>query len=193
MVQQFAERPPHVAFEVRAEEFVSESGERQFRDVDFAIITPHGGNLVVEREARVWLQGQREQGSPFFDHFRKLFDAWKEGQEPPVSGTPLAMVPCFTPAEVKMLQAAGCRSAEDVAAFPDGSLGRIGMGGVGLKKKALAFIEAQGSTGRVAEQLAALRTRLEALESDNKELRDLNKQLKGELDADRPSRRAKAA
>ncbi|WP_448206489.1 hypothetical protein [Azospirillum sp. sgz302134] len=182
MITQMAERPPHVAFEVRAEEFVNAEGHRSFRDVDFAIVTPHGGNLIVERPALEWLQAKRDEGSPFYDAFKRAYDAWKEGQEPPVDGTPLAAATCFTPAEVKQAQAAGVRSIEDLAAFPDGQLGRLGMGGRKLKDKAAAWLASHNDTGRIAEELAALKVTAQqladAVTDRDEKIKELEAQIK---------------
>jgi hypothetical protein len=195
-IAQMPERPPLVQFFVHPVETNDAEGHRSFKDVDFVRVTPPGGNLVVERDAREWLEQKRAERNPFYDHFKRAYDGWKEGQEPPVSGTPLTAVSCFTPAEVKMLQAAGIRSVEDLAAFPDGQLGKIGMGAVTLKNKGRAWLEASQSAGKVAEELAALRTQLETLVRQNTEKDQQIKQLAAELQAQldaKPKRGREAA
>ena len=168
MISEMKERPPFIEFEVRAVEDRAktiEEGHAVFRDVDFVKITPLGGNgtLVVERDALEWLAYHRDNASPLYKHFKECYDAWKAGQEMPESGTPIRMWPAITPAEVAQLLRGGCKTIEDLAAWPDGNIGKFGMGGVSLKQRAQKYLATAQNVGRVSEQAAAV-------EAQNKEL-----------------------
>ena len=168
MIVEMSERPPLVQFEVRAIEDrgqTIETGAAAYRNVDFAIITPIGGNgtLVVEREVADWLK--YHEGTPQGRYFSEIYKAWKSDQAIPESGTSVTMWPAITPAEVKQLQAGGCRTIEDLAAWPDGNIGKLGMNGPSLKRRAIAFLAAAKDVGRVSEKAAALEARNAELEA----------------------------
>jgi hypothetical protein len=162
------DRPPLITFETRAIEDRTgtiESGIAKYKDVDFVILTPLGGNgnLVVEREVSEWLRDHKDRGTPFVRDFEGAYKAWKEGEEQPETGTSLKNWPAMTPANVKQLLAGGCKTIEDLAAWPDGSLGRLGMGAVSLKQRAKEYLAAGKDVGKVAEKSAALEIRNQEL------------------------------
>jgi hypothetical protein len=191
-----AERPCYIQFETRAVEDRAasiEAGRVMYRDVDYAIITPHGGSLINEAVATEWLQNKRILKDPFADKYEAAYDAWKKGQEIPAEGTALKLVPTFTPAEVKSLNSAGILSVEDLAAWPDGRLGALGMGGLRLRDKARAYMSAANDIGKTAERLAALEAGLKDLQQRNDSLTEENKRLAAEIGAAAVSRARKAA
>lgn len=187
MISEMKERPPFIEFEVRAVEDRAgtiESGHAAFRNVDFVKITPLGGNgtLVVERDALEWLEYHRQNASPLYKHFKEHYDAWKAGQEMPESGTPIKLWPAITPAEVQQLLRAGCRTIEDLAAWPDGNIGKFGMGGVSLKQRAQKYLATAQNVGRVSEQAAAVEAQNKELqatiEAQAEQLKELAEQVK---------------
>lgn len=177
---QIQERPAYVEFEPRAEEDRDasiEAGHPVYVDVVYAIITPPGGNLVVEKKAEEWVESKRSD--PFFRHYKEAYQAFLEDREAPIEGTPIEMCPAFSPAAVKQIRGAGLRSVEDLAAANENSIGKMGMGGRALKQKAVSWLETAGNTGRVAEENAAMKATLEDLretvERQAEQIKELNK------------------
>lgn len=159
------ERPAYVEFEVRAEEnrgATIEAGHPVFDDVVYAIVTPPGGNLVVEKKAAEWVESKRNDR--FYRNYREALDAFLEGREAPVDGTAVELWPAASPAAVKQIRAAGLRTVEDLAAANETSISKMGMGGRALKQRAVSWLDAAGDTGKVAEENAAMRATLADLE-----------------------------
>lgn len=161
---QIQERPAYVEFELRAEEDRAksiEAGHPVYADVVYAIITPPGGNLVVEKQAEEWVKGKRQD--PFYRHYKELYEAFLEDREAPVEGTPVELWPAASPAAVKQIRGAGLRTVEDLAVANETSISKMGMGGRALKQKAVSWLESAGDTGKVAEENAAMRAMLDDL------------------------------
>lgn len=93
---------------------------------------------------------------------------WKRTQEQPVDGTPLSMVPWLNLAQVKEMQAINIHTLEQLASLSDTAVQKIGMGGVDLRKKALAYMSsAQGNA-----ETQRLITENEILRRDLKQAQD---------------------
>ncbi len=177
------ERPAYVEFEVRADEDRGasiEEGRTIFKDVIYAIITPSGGNLVVEKIADEWVQSKRDD--PFYRHYRDSLEAFKEGREAPVEGTAIENCPPFSPAQVKQIRAAQLRTVEDLAAANESSLGKMGMGGRALKDRAIEWLKSAEDVGKVAEQSAALKA---TVDNQAEVIKQLEEKIE-KLEADRP-------
>lgn len=156
------ERGVYVEFELRPVEdrdATIRAGHMVYRDVEFAVITPAGGKLTVDKECT----------PEVIARFKPQYDAWKAGLDEPVAGTHVRNWPSVTPAEVKTLLEANVRTVEDAAAMSEQTIQRLGMGGRKLKDKAVAWLKSASDTGKVAEQLAAMAVRLETLEREAKD------------------------
>jgi hypothetical protein len=191
------ERPPYVVFEVKSEEdreLSISSGRYSVKDVDYAIITPMGSRDRIERRADEWLEQLREQsgngrpGEParipsgWFTHFQSAFDHWKKGQDAPVNGTSVRNWPAASPAQVKILLHAHINCVEDLAQANEEVIKRIGMGGRDLKAKAQAWLDASDGSGKVAEEINALRVKYESSKLENAELQSKVSKLAAQLD-----------
>lgn len=188
------ERPAYVEFETRAVEDREETISRGYwvgKNVDFAIITPSGGKLVVEKRVDEWFQQLQRQGNPFLSNYERAYEAWRKNEEIPLDGTPIKTWPAISPAQVAAVLKANVRTVEDLARAPEQALGVIGMGARALQERAKAWLES-AEQGKVAEQLAALRARLDSLEADNKRLQEDKAELEAALAAVRPEVRAGA-
>ncbi len=160
------EVPCFVEFEMRDEEDRTasiERGQAVYKNVIFAIITPPGGHLVVEKEAATWLEERKRDRDIFSDHYHKCYDAFMDGIEAPIEGTAIENWPPATPAQVKAIRGANVRTIEALAAANDDTLRRMGMGAQSLKQRAQAWLESASETGQAAEQLAALKADVERL------------------------------
>jgi hypothetical protein len=165
------ERPVYVRFEYREVEDRAASikeGHYVGKDVIFAMITPPGGNLVVDRVADEWLASKR--GDKFYPHYEALLKAWKEGAAEPEFGTSLKSWPVASPAQIAACFSANIKTVEDLATAPAQALQRIGMGAVALQQKAAAWLQSAQDKGQTAEKVATLTRDVEALTTRNAEL-----------------------
>lgn len=161
--------PPYVTFECRPVEDRAASiaaGHTVHKDVDFAVITRAGARDTFEQEATVWLaqleQRVRSQQFPaeWLRAYKHSYEAWKSGQTLPEEGTPIKSWPVATPAQIKDMLAVGIRTVEAMAALPDNELSVLGIGALGLKQKAIAWLQTSKDTGKAVQELVALRQQL---------------------------------
>lgn len=179
-------RPPYVTFETKGLEDRAASIEKGHYctvDIDYAIITPQGSKDRIEREVKDWFANLSQQSlegrfpREWLTHFQASYKAWKDGQELPLSGTPILTWPVVSPAQVKSLLEAQIRTVEDLAGANEESLSRIGMGGRSLKDKAVSWMTQASSGGKVTEELSSMRQANADLKARNdtleKQLREL--------------------
>lgn len=173
-------RAPWVMFETRAVEDRAasiESGMYKAKDVDFALITPHGSRDQIDREVAEWFEylAQEVKSERFpaawLKAYRAAYAEWKEGRSTPLDGTPVANWPVLSPAQVKLLQDLKILTVEVLANANEETMRRLGMGAVSLVAKAKEWV-AQSVTGRNVEQTVALQqqvTDLQAIISNQSE------------------------
>lgn len=181
-------RPPYVVFERRPVEDRNASiaaGHYVSKDVDVAIITRPGSRDTLEKDAKTWLaeiaeKARKNEGGvpPTWPiAFNAAYKAFLEGEELPVSGTPIKGWPVLSPSAQKDIIAAGIRTVEDLADIPESSLPTIGTGGIAFKQKAKAWLEAAKGPGKVTEQLNAQAQQIAELTVLTKKLIEENKAL----------------
>lgn len=185
-------RPPYVSFEVRAVEDRQasiESGYYQTKDVDFAFITPQGSKDRIERDVKDWFEQLEQQCQQnrfkreWLVAYKGAYDAWKSGREIPLNGTAILTWPVLSPSQAKQAIEHGVRTVEDLAAANEETIMRLGMGGRALKEKAVSWLSAAGSTGKVTEEINALRVANEATLERNKQLEKQLTELRGQVAA----------
>lgn len=185
MIEIAKDRPPYVTFEFRAEEDREASiaaGHFVSRDIAYALITPMGSKDRIERVAEEWLAKlavdvqENRFPSEWLRAFRGAFEDWKAGRAPPVSGTAIENWPPASPSQVKTLLDLKVRTVEDLSVANEETLARIGMGGRGLKQKAIDWLASAKDVGKLAEELSALR-------AQNSDLRERNASLEARLNA----------
>jgi phosphopantetheinyl transferase (holo-ACP synthase) len=98
------------------------------------------------------------------------YKAWKDGQEAPEHGTPLAAWPGVTLQQAEVLKQTGLRSVEEVAAAVDSVISRVQLPNMrDIQANAKRFLEAQDTQKFSAEMMkrdaenAVLREQLEEL------------------------------
>lgn len=176
-----AVRPPRVRFETRAVENGVAEGRVQFKDVDFVLVTPPGAYSEFEGIASEWIERQRRE--PYHEILVRAYEAFKAGKEPPMDGTPIEQCTLFTPAEIATIKTVGCRTVDDLAAWPDGNLGIFGMGAVRFKQKAQAWMRSAQNVGASAAEIDKLKGDLETERANSAELRDQLRGLAARLEA----------
>jgi len=160
------ERPAYVRFETRAvadKQATLEAGQYVAKNEDWALITPPYSRDCVEQKVKNWFINLEDNvknsriPAGFLKMYRDAYEAWKDGQDIPLNGTSIKNWAAISPADVKNILNAGCKTIEDLAAANDEGLRRIGMGAVNLKEKAAAYLSSASS---VVEENAALKTEM---------------------------------
>lgn len=183
------ERPPYVEFVYKPVEDRAASiaqGHFVAKDVAFAKVWRAGSKDMLEKNAEDWLSGLQKSGeagmipTAWYEHFRKKFDAWKQGEETPTEGTPIKGWPVLSPAAQQMVIRAGYLTVEDLANSSDNEVGGIGMGAVGFKNKARAWLDAASGPGKMTEKFEALRAEIAEFKLQNQRLLTIIAELKAE-------------
>lgn len=154
-----------VKFEQRTiEDKTASAKEGRFvgRDVDFAIITPAYGKDDVHKKVEAWkdelrvkvMNGQISQEDR--DFYLARYEAWKKGLEMPLDGTPIKGWGVISPAQQQLLISVGIMTVESLSTVNDQGIGRIGMGGVELKRKASAWLSQLNDKGPLTQQMTAM-------------------------------------
>lgn len=187
------EIPAWVQFEVRAVEdrnATIKNGTWTTKDVEFALITPPYSKDCNEKEVKDWLeemeQNVRNNRMParWRDAYRAKYDAWKKGLEIPEDGIPIKGWCMASPAQQQNLISNGIRTVESLAKMNDEGMKRYGMGALDMKNRAAAYLKQQ-STGKVAQENAALMAKVNDLETQIKAVLDKNRELEARLDRER--------
>lgn len=95
----------------------------------------------------------------YAERFAPAYQAFKDGNEAFVQGTPIAELPFLTEAKRSELRALKIQTAEQLASLPEQARKRLGMGGMELMDKAKAYL----STASESAEVAALRREIEEL------------------------------
>lgn len=132
---------------------------------------PPGGGLVDHDETGQKTGAMRDRWALF----EPAYKAWKEGNEIPLNGTPLSAWAGLTRDHVKVLQQAGVRTVEEVAALPDGGRGIRLPDMPAIQRQAVAFLDAKDQSA-ASDRISTLEAMLEELAEQN---RALSERLEG--------------
>lgn len=171
-------------FELRAIEdrgMTIKEGRYSCNDIEFVTITPHGGNLVVDKQITPELLTEWKFHSEK-EYMYKAYLAWKEGREAPVNGHPIREWPAASPAQVKICEKLGIKAVEELAGIPDDVLPKLGQGARAIRDKAREWIKISGNQGKVLEEIAAVKASLEDIKNENERLRQENISLKEQFE-----------
>lgn len=167
------ERPAYVRFErvaVEDQEATKREGRYVARDVYYALITPAYTKDVMKYEVSSWFNKMERRvtegrlKAEWLRSYKQQFEAFKEGHELPLNGTPILGWGVISPSWQEMLIRQGIRTVEDAAQMTEDAMRRFGMGGVEVKKKAQAALTAAKDTGKLVTENAELRAKLEISE-----------------------------
>ncbi len=188
-MQASEDRPPYVTFETKSVETRTPEGASAFKDVHYAYITPMGSKDRIERVVDEWfphLQTQVDQQRfrlEWLVAYKGAYEAWKAGEETPLSGTPIRTWPAVTPAQAATLIALQVLTVEDLAVLNEEGIKRLGMGGRSLKEKASNWLASSKDLGKVVERLDALARANEGLVGRNAQLESQVQTLTAQLAA----------
>lgn len=185
------DRPPYVTFEVRAEEDRANSlsqGCYMTKDVDFAFITPAGSKDRIERRVDEWFENLAQQVQEgrfpreWMQAYKTAYAAWKEDRVLPEDGHPIKNWPVASPSQVKTLLDLHVRTVEDLASANEETIARLGMGGRGLKQRAVDWLQSSNA-GKVSGEMQELREANTALDTRNKSLEEQLIALQAQVNA----------
>lgn len=171
MSNQVQDAPPLLEFEYRAVEDRTKtlaSGAYSTKDVAFVMVHRPGSKDVHEEDAEAWgrkLAERARQGlcpQTWVLDFKRLFEAWKNGEELPPEGTPIKSWPALSPSAVKQIIAAGFRTVEQLASANDVECSSIGLQAIEFRNRARQYVEAATGPGKVAEKQRELEARIAA-------------------------------
>ena len=179
--------PPFVRFvrvrleDVRASEI---AGKYIEKEEDYAYVTPIGSKDIIKHKVADWfktLDQHAAQGRfplEWISSFKKRYEAFCNGQEAHVDGTPIKGWEMISPEQQDLLIDLNIVNVESLAALNDEGLSRIGMGAVQLKQKAKVWIEENMSQKK----------EVEALQNENNELRERLERLEKLLPKEKKSK-----
>jgi hypothetical protein len=146
-----------------ATEYVEGEGRPIYEDQEYIeIVTPGDKTNVVNRPVR---PADKKQ-------YAQQYAAWKAGDEEQLTGTPLAMWPGISRAQVEELKFFKVRTVEQLAELSDANLQNVGPLRQ-LRERAKDFLDAakgHAPTESLRAQLAEEKNRREALERQVQEL-----------------------
>jgi hypothetical protein len=165
IAQERKERPAYVKFERVAVEDKAASvaaGRYVAKDVDMAYITPPYSRDIFKMKVTDWLTNMRQDVAngrmpeEWAQNYRKAYEAWKNGQELPLNGTPIKGWGVISPAMQETLIRLNILTVEDLSTVTDEGQRAIGMGSIDLKNKAAAWLAQMNDKGSVTMKMAAL-------------------------------------
>jgi hypothetical protein len=181
------ERPPMVRFKREAVDdpkATAENGRYTSRDVDYAHVTPPYSKDLFIAKVETWFRNQEmnvKNGRippEWLYHWKKAYEAFKNGEELPLNGTPIKTWNAISPAHIKNLIAINILTVEDLAGCNDQGLQRIGMGARDLVAKAKNWLSTSNDVGKATQKITALEKELNAMKLDNESLREKIEYLK---------------
>jgi hypothetical protein len=191
-LQERDDRPAYVRFERRAVEskkLSMENGRSTSVDVDYALITPPYSKDCVEIKVDTWLENTRKNvkvgrtPKEHLAHWEKAYQAFQNGQEAPLNGTPIKDWSAISPAQIKNLIAMQILTVEDLAQINDQGLARIGMGGQALRQTAINWLKSAENYGEVTLKITQLEKENERLVLTNEDLLEKNRVLVTQMEA----------
>jgi len=125
-----------------------------------------------------------------WNSIKPQYDAWKEGRETPIDGTPLAAWPGITSDQADFLRNLGIRTVEDIAEASDSIIVKIPFPGAReLRTSAQAFLKS-ADKAKVAGEITALTEKNRDLEDQLEEMRQIVLDMQAERNAEKPGKKA---
>jgi hypothetical protein len=179
------DRPAYATFHRVAVEDKAASvkaGQYVARDVDMVHVTPPYSKDVMKWRVADWflnMKGMVAKGRmprEWMDDYEKQYEAWKRGEEPSPTGTAIKGWGVISPAQQDTLTRMYILTVEDLAGVNDEALRRIGMGGLDLKNKAVAWLAQLKDKGPLTQEVASIK-------SENRGLKSQVETLQGQVEA----------
>lgn len=161
------DRPAYVRFHrVPVEDPVASraAGHYVAKDVDYAFITPPYSKDIFKIKATQWLVNLKQDvqndrlPQQWADQYIDAYKRWQNGQEIPLTGTPIKGWGVISPAQQETLIRMNILTVEDMSACNDEGINRIGMGASELRNKAKAWLAQLMDKGPLTVEIAALKS-----------------------------------
>lgn len=158
-------KPAYVEFSTMAKELKKrseEEGRYVAIDVDMVSVRQIGATDSVIFEVDRWLAQNKAEVAggrlppEHAEHYKRLYERWKNGQELPLEGTPIKGWAVIPPSQQELIVRAGIRTVEDLATMNAEAMQKIGMGAVMLKNKAAAWTAQAKDKGPLTMQMSNL-------------------------------------
>lgn len=135
------------------------------QDVEYVhIVVAHSeGKEERVKKVSTWLEQLRldviQQRIPqdFYDRYVAVYQAWKNGQEMPLQGTPIKGWGILSPAQQEGLIHAKILTVEQLAETNEVDQRQIGPGALAMKNKAMAWLAQLQDKGPLTQEVAALK------------------------------------
>ncbi len=195
-------RPPFVQFRDQEYGINREASEAAGRPIPAMVtmvcITPHGSKDEFVKPAEEWLAQTKAKALrgdypvEWYNHFDLQYSEWKKGNELPREGTPIQTWQAVGNEPRSRLKAIGIPTVEDLAQYPDGNLGIIGLDGRYLRDLARSWIAEGKDKGINAKALADANAKISTQQEiiDRQEARLAA--LEARLNDDMPEKRKRA-
>lgn len=190
LMQQFKEKtdtPAIVRFTREAVQDKAESlkqGKWVGKDVDMVHITPPYSKEEIDKKVTAWLEQNEAHVSSGKmaperrDRYRAEYEAWKQGQELPVEGTPIKGWGMLSPAEQELLVSLKIYTVESLSRINDVGMKMVGMGAMDMKGKAAAWLAQNRDKGPLTMKIASVESENRALKMEMSTMRTQLEQLK---------------
>lgn len=178
----------------------------KLRGVDMVAYSPIGSlqkTMITEAISRLScvqpMEGRAAQNPAVqmahmrWNAIKPQYEAWKQGTELKVDGTPLAAWPGVTPEQAQLFRMKGVRSVEDVAALTDTHKQSMGIPGLhDIIENAKRFLTSQ-DRGAVARALEQKDSEIADLKAQMAELIEMVKEAKDEPKKRKPKAETEVA
>lgn len=128
----------------------------------------------------------------YYDYCKEAFARWEKNGEVPENGTPITEWKQISYKEQINLQNIGIRTVEAAAEMTEEAITSYGMGGREVKRKAIAYLEADSGVEKAAAKIASLEAELERQRVAEVERTNAFEQKMAELEARMTTSRKKA-
>ncbi len=175
----------------------------QLRGVDWVAYSPIGSlqktvltEAVQRLKSVVPMEGRSAQNPAVqmahirWNAIKPAYEAWKQGTEVPLHGTPLGAWPGITPEQAQLFRMKGVRSVEDIAGLTDTHRQTMGVPGLhDIIENAKRFITAQDRS-TVTNALAQKDAEIASLKEQMEELARMTQELMSKQPAE-PKKRGR--
>lgn len=171
-IRELRERPAQIEFSRRPEEdqiASREQGRYVTRDIDYVtVFIPYSRdtNVFTVEQWLLNLEQYTREGripSDWMPNYKRLYEAWKNGQELPPDGTAIKGWGVISPAQQENLIHYRILTVEDAAGMGEDIMRKIGIGAVEIKNKAKTWLAQTADRGPLTLKMAAVEKENEVL------------------------------
>ena len=148
------------------------------RAVDWVEFAPRGGAKYSTIPMPVSMASKMTDGT--WESLKPAFEAWKQGNEAPTTGTPLAVWAGVSPEQADFLRSNDVRTVEDLCAMTDGQLQKIGLPGLRTIRDNARAWDAAKDDRKIAAELSAKDEQIAALQAQMESLMEMMAAAQGD-------------